>query len=42
MIFYQILPTDYERKCIAVSLENLYAYIGFKGLRTLSISEMKL
>ena len=28
LIFYQILPTNSLRKCIKISLENLYVVIG--------------
>ena len=28
LIFYQILPTDFLRKCMEISMENLYADIG--------------
>ena len=36
LIFYQILSAHSLRKCIEISLENLYVYIlGLKGLKEL-------
>ena len=32
LIFYQFLPTNSVRKCIEISLENLFVDIGLKGL----------
>ena len=32
LIFYQILSTYYLRKCMEISLENLYVEIGMKEL----------
>ena len=39
LIFYQILSTNSLRKCMEISLENLYVDIGLKGLRRRSLSE---
>ena len=36
LICYQILSTYSYRKCMEISLENLYVDIGLKGLRASS------
>ena len=33
LIIFQILPTNSVRKCIEISLENLYAAIGAKRVK---------
>ena len=37
LIFYQILSTYSLRKCMEISLENLYVDIGMKELSYLSL-----